>query len=84
MEIGFNVEIIRAYDGEPMPSELSSHISAVIPLGGAMGALDDNLAPWLPAERALIKKLVADEIPVLGICLGAQLLGAALGGEIGR
>lgn len=84
MEIGFSVEIIRAYDGDPIPASLPAHIRGVIALGGAMGALDDHLHPWLAEERALLKKLVDQNLPVIGICLGAQLLGAALGGEIGR
>jgi len=84
MEIGFNVEIIRAYDGDSIPVELPPHIKGVIALGGAMGALDDHLHPWLADERALLKKIVGEDFPVIGICLGAQLLGAALGGTVGR
>ncbi|CAB4337728.1 unannotated protein [freshwater metagenome] len=49
-----------------------------------MGALDDLVAPWLPAERTLIQKTVSDGTPVIGICLGAQLLGAAMGGTVSR
>jgi GMP synthase-like glutamine amidotransferase len=84
MEIGFEVEIIRAYDGEVIPTELPKHVKGVIALGGAMGALDDHLHSWLAPERALLKKVVSEDVPVIGICLGAQLLGAAIGGEIAR
>ena len=84
MEIGFKVEIIRAFDGEEIPTEIPSHVKGVIALGGAMGALDDHLHSWLAPERALLKKVVSEDVPVIGICLGAQLLGAALGGEISR
>lgn len=84
IEIGFKIEIIRAYDGEAIPDTLPSHIKGVIALGGAMGAMDDHLHSWLAPERALLKKIVNADMPVIGICLGAQLLGAALGGEISR
>jgi hypothetical protein len=84
MEIGFKIEIIRAYDGDAIPSELPSHVKGVIALGGAMGALDDELHPWLAHERLLLRRIVDQGIPVIGICLGAQLLGAALGGKVGR
>lgn len=84
IELGFNIEIIRAYDGEAIPTELPSNVVAVIALGGAMGALDDHVAPWLAPERALLKKIVEDGVPTIGICLGAQLLGAALGGKVSR
>jgi GMP synthase-like glutamine amidotransferase len=83
-ELGFEIETIKAFAGEAIPEELPPHISALIPLGGAMGALDDLVAPWLAAERALIQKTVAAGTPVIGICLGAQLLGAALGGTVSR
>lgn len=83
-EIGFAIETIEAFNGEVVPASLPSHISALIPLGGAMGALDDEVAPWLATERELIRKSVASGTPVLGICLGAQLLGAALGGSVSR
>ena len=83
-EIGFTIEIIRAYDGDAIPAELPSHVKGVIALGGAMGALDDELYPWLAHERDLLKKIVDQGVPVIGICLGAQLLGAALGGTVGR
>jgi len=84
MEIGFKIEIIRAYDGDAIPPELPPHVKGVIALGGAMGALDDELHPWLAHERLLLRKIVEQGIPVIGICLGAQLLGAALGGKVGR
>ena len=84
MELGFAIEIVRAYDGETIPSDLPPHVKGVIALGGAMGALDDHLHPWLATERVLLKKVVSEDVPVIGICLGAQLLGAALGGEISR
>ena len=83
-ELGFAIENIKAYDGEAIPAELPSNVKGLIALGGAMGALDDHVAPWLPAERALLKKSVGENLPTIGICLGAQLLGAALGGTVSR
>jgi GMP synthase-like glutamine amidotransferase len=83
-ELGFKIEVIRACDGEPIPSELPTSISAIIALGGAMNALEDDKYPWLAEERALLKKSVLAGVPVIGICLGAQLLGAALGGTVSR
>ena len=51
-------------------------------MGGAMGAHDDEKAPWLPAVRDLIRTAAAARVPTLGICLGHQLCAVALGGEI--
>lgn len=53
----------------------------VVLLGGEMGAFDTAEHPWLDDEKAFIRKLVADDVPVLGVCLGCQLLADALGGR---
>jgi GMP synthase (glutamine-hydrolysing) len=53
-------------------------------LGGDMAAWEDERAPWLPATRALLARCVDDGVPVLGVCLGAQLLALATGGRVGR
>lgn len=62
----------------PEPDE----ISALIVLGGAMGANDDQCHPFLTDLKILIRTVVAARIPYLGICLGGQLLSAALGAEV--
>lgn len=51
-------------------------------MGGPMGALDDGLYPWLLQERELARNAVRDGIPILGICLGHQLIAVALGAEL--
>jgi GMP synthase-like glutamine amidotransferase len=81
-EVDVVVEVIEAWDGAPVPRQVPEGINGVIPLGGVMGAMDDDVAPWLPDERALLVDAVERGIPVLGICLGGQLLAAALGGRV--
>lgn len=91
-EAGFEVRTIHAYAMQPLPKDIAelqeyvgtSPLAALIPLGGSIGALDDDDAPWLPLERGLIKDAVANELPVLGICLGAQLLAVSLDGTLGK
>jgi GMP synthase-like glutamine amidotransferase len=55
-----------------------------MPLGGHMSATDDHVAPWLPAERALLKDAIDRDIPIFAICLGTQLLAIAGGGNVER
>jgi GMP synthase-like glutamine amidotransferase len=55
---------------------------AVVLLGGGFLPDDDEHAPWLPAERALVRRAVAGGVPLLGICLGAQVLAVAAGGTV--
>jgi GMP synthase (glutamine-hydrolysing) len=75
---------VRALDaGDPLPSDLERH-DALLVMGGALGALDDHAAPFLPAVRDLLRLAVAGETPTLGVCLGHQLLAAAHGGRVRR
>jgi len=84
MELGFEIKILRAYDGEAVPTSVPENVAALMPLGGHMGANDDHIAPWLPNERALLADAVAKDVPIFAICLGAQLLAAATGGTVER
>jgi len=68
------------YRGESLPEV--GDIEALIVMGGAMGANDDVRYPFLTDLKILIRSIVAARIPYLGICLGGQLLAAALGAEV--
>jgi GMP synthase (glutamine-hydrolysing) len=79
---GLDVHPIHPYLGHRVPPSVEG--DALIVLGGPMGAYDDDKATWLPAVRSLLRNAVDDGVPTLGICLGAQLLAAACGGEVAR
>lgn len=83
-EIGFEIQVITAFSGAEVPDVVPTGICAVIPMGGSMSATDDEVAPWLPAERSLLADAVNRNIPIFAICLGAQLLAAATDGEVAR
>jgi GMP synthase (glutamine-hydrolysing) len=78
---GATLDVRHAEAGDELPDSLDGY-SALIVLGGAMNAYDDRRAPWLPAARALLAAAVAAEVPVLGVCLGGQLLAVAAGGRV--
>lgn len=79
--LGARLHTVGPDTGFPVPGSLTG-FDALIVLGGAMGPLDDVAAPWLPATRALMVQAVRENIPVLGVCLGAQLLAVACGGVV--
>jgi GMP synthase (glutamine-hydrolysing) len=54
----------------------------VVTLGSLSAAYDPD--PWIAEQRALLARLVAADRPVIGICFGAQLLAAAVGGTVTR
>lgn len=78
---GVELVVCRPYDGDRVPTSLDGFGGMVV-MGGAMGAHDDQKAPWLPAVRELIRSAAEREVPTLGICLGHQLCAVALGGDI--
>src|SRR3954468_13038726 len=79
-DAGVHVHPIHPYLGHRVPPSVEG--DALIVLGGPMGAYDDADAPWLPATRGLLSTAIDDGVPTLGICLGAQLLAVAAGGEV--
>jgi GMP synthase (glutamine-hydrolysing) len=68
------------YRGERLPA--LDQVQALIVLGGAMGANDEQKHPFLLGVKQLIRQVVAAGVPYLGVCLGGQLLAAALGGKV--
>jgi len=82
-ERGIELRIVRTDQGEPVPSvDALDGYEGIVILGGAMGALDDNEHPSLAGQRALLAAAIEKDLPVLGVCLGAQLLAVAAGGEL--
>jgi len=81
-EIGFEIQVLRAYAGEVVPTSVPDSVTALLPLGGHMNAEEDHLHPWLAPERALLKDAIDQDIPIFAICLGTQLLAVAGGGRV--
>jgi GMP synthase-like glutamine amidotransferase len=77
---GVAVEVTRLDLGEPLPS--APDVGGLVVMGGPMGVHDTDDFAWLEGERALISDVVDAGLPVLGVCLGAQQLAAALGAEV--
>ncbi len=75
---GYQIENIQAQT-DPVPNNIQQY-AAIIILGGPMAVYDN--AKFLQKEQELIKHALKDEIPVLGICLGSQLIAQAIGGKV--
>jgi len=69
--------------GEPMPAP-PTEFDAVAVFGGGLNVRDVERLPWLRAEIELLRDVLQEGVPVLGVCLGAQLLAAAAGAEVRR
>ncbi|MEV4868214.1 type 1 glutamine amidotransferase [Streptomyces syringium] len=77
---GLRLEVVRAHTGEPLPVRLGHR--ALVILGGGFLPWEDERAPWLPTVRCLTGQALQQGNPVLGICLGAQLLAHVAGGTV--
>jgi GMP synthase-like glutamine amidotransferase len=76
---GQRMRVVRLNAGDHVPHDLDD-VHGVVSLGGPQ-TVHLNNAPWMTAEKAFLKAAHEAQVPVLGLCLGAQLLAAALGGE---
>ncbi|MCA1755092.1 MAG: amidotransferase [Spirochaeta sp.] len=77
---GYEVTHTAFFDSPVLPSP--AEIDLLIVLGGPMSANDEQLFPWLAAEKQFIGESIRLGKSVLGICLGAQLIAAALGARV--
>lgn len=71
----------RFHDDPRLPE--ARGLDLIIALGGPMSVNDEASLPWLIAEKAFLREAIARRTPVLGICLGAQLIATALGARVG-
>jgi GMP synthase-like glutamine amidotransferase len=74
-------KLIAIDAGDAVPDSAEAY-SGLVFMGGPMSVNDD--LPWIPPVLALIREAVAGDIPVLGHCLGGQLISKALGGTVSR
>lgn len=70
------------YEDQSLPS--IHDIDALVVMGGPMGVGDDDAYPWLTLEKEFIESVIKLEVPVLGVCLGAQLIANVLGAKVSK
>ena len=81
-ERDLKIEIIRLDNKNALPQTKNGDL--ILIMGGPMGVKDigSDRYPWLKLERDFIKKELENERPIIGVCLGAQLLANAAGGDV--
>lgn len=77
----FSLRIVRPDKGEPIPGDFDD-VDGVVSLGGPQSANDAT--PWIAKEMEFLREAHARSLPVVGVCLGHQLLGKALGAEVAK
>ncbi len=81
-ERGFDVHDVDVM-ADPLPATLDGY-DAVISGGGDVNTHQIDELPWMQTELELLREALADGVPVMGLCLGAQLLTVATGGTVYR
>ncbi len=76
-----DVQILKPFKGDSIPDHLGD---GLIVLGGPMGVYEENKFPWMTNELDAIRKCLDQNLPVLGICLGSQMLAHAAGAQVFR
>jgi GMP synthase (glutamine-hydrolysing) len=82
-ERGHRLETWSAAPGEWLPRPVEEY-GCVLVFGGAMHPDEEELHPWLREEDALIRDLLERRMPILGVCLGSQLIAKAAGARVYR
>ena len=77
---GYEVTCTRFFESADLPQ--LKEIDFLIAMGGPMSVNDEEELPWLVAEKRFIRRALEAGKPVLGICLGAQLIASALGARV--
>ncbi len=74
------VTYTRFFENPSLPPQ--ADLDLVVSMGGPMSVNDEAAFPWLRFEKQFVREAVEKNIPVLGICLGAQIIAGAMGARV--
>ena len=80
---GHKLHTIELYEGDQVPVDLDN-VDGIVSMGGPMNVDEVDQYDWIEKEMAFIRMAHEAGKPIVGICLGAQLIAAALDGEVGH
>lgn len=78
---GVAFEYVRTFEGQAVPADVDGATGLIV-MGGPMGVYETDRYPFLGQEMKLMEAFLKADRPILGVCLGSQLLAAALGAPV--
>jgi len=78
---GIHLQVLKPFRGDPVPEILGD---GLVVLGGPMAVYEESRFPWMTVELSAIRRCLETRRPILGICLGAQMLSHAGGGKVDK
>ncbi|MBN2568326.1 MAG: type 1 glutamine amidotransferase [Deltaproteobacteria bacterium] len=78
---GAGIRTIKLYESDTLPDD-PRDVDAIVSMGGPMSVYDEEIYPFLRQEKEFLAKSIDANIPILGICLGAQLIASACHTEV--
>ena len=79
--VGHRLRVIELHHGHSLPIDLDD-VDGVVTCGGGM-SVNDSSIPWIEEECEFLRKVHQAELPIIGLCLGSQLMAKAFGGKVG-
>jgi GMP synthase-like glutamine amidotransferase len=77
---GYTLTRTRFFESADLPDPEA--IDLLLVMGGPMSVNDEDPYPWLAMEKQFVRKIIESGKPVLGICLGAQIIASAMGAKV--
>ena len=81
-QAGYEISYFRAHSQSDLDYMEQHPSDLLVVLGGPIGVYDNTYYPYLDREKKIIERQIDTDKPLLGVCLGAQLISAVMGGKV--